>query len=107
MDAASVLIRPIITEKSMDEAGRGRFTFVVAKAATKPEIKKAIEGQFKVNVVSVSTLISKGKKGRAGKRRVEVIHASFKKAIVGLKEGQRIDMFEVQSEAPKSEKGKV
>lgn len=96
MDAASILIRPIITEKSMDEAGRGRFTFVVAKNATKPEIKKAIEGQFKVNVISVATLVSKGKRGRAGKRRTEVVYTPFKKAIVGLKEGQRIDMFEVQ-----------
>lgn len=107
MDQASILVRPVITEKSMDEAGRGRFTFIVAKAATKPEIKQAVEGRFKVKVVSVQTLIIKGKQARVGKKRVSIILSPRKKAIVKLLEGQRIDMFEVQSEAPKGEKGKT
>lgn len=95
MDQTSVLIRPIITEKSMDEAGRGRFSFAVMKYATKPEIKKAVEEQFKVNAISVQTLIMKGKSRRAGKRRMKVHMSSYKKAIVKLAQGQRIDLFEV------------
>lgn len=98
MDTTSIIIAPVITEKSMDEAGRGRFTFVVDKDANKAEIKKAVEEQFKVNVVSVQTLITKGKKRRVGKRRVTFIRPSLKKAIVKLVDGQRIDLFEVQKE---------
>lgn len=96
MEATNILIRPVITEKSMDEAGRGRFTFVVTNGATKPDIKKAVEEQFKVNVVSVQTLTTKGRGARVGKRRTQVELKSVKKAIVKLVDGQRIDLFEVQ-----------
>lgn len=101
MEETRVLIKPIITEKSMDQAGRGRFTFAVEKIATKANIKKAVEAQFKVNVVSVQTLIMKGKKRRAGKKRTVHTLAPAKKAIVRLVAGQRIDMFEVQTEEGK------
>lgn len=101
MEQTEILIQPIITEKSMDEAGKGRFTFMVVKEATKPQIKKAVENQFKVNVLSVQTLIVKGKRGRGGKRRTVIKRSPAKKAIVKLAPGQRIDFFEVPQEVPK------
>lgn len=100
MEQTDILIRPVITEKSMDEAGRSRFTFVVAKAADKAQIRHAVEEHFKVDVISVQTITMKGKTRRAGKRRIETKMPAFKKAIVGLKEGQRIDLFDVQKEEP-------
>lgn len=103
---ASLIIRPIISEKSMQLAGLGRFTFVVAKIADKQQIRKAIEEQFNVNVLAIQTLIAKGKRGRAGKRRVEIPLSFFKKAIVRLKDGQKIDLFDVQKEEKKSKKEK-
>ena len=103
MEQTDIIRRPVITEKSMDEAGRGHFTFAVLQAATKIDIKKAVEGEFKVHVLSVQTLIAKGKRRRAGKRRTEAEGKPFKKAIVKLKEGERIDLFEVQEEGKKKE----
>ncbi|MCL5438388.1 MAG: 50S ribosomal protein L23 [Patescibacteria group bacterium] len=94
MDLQNILIRPIVTEKSMADAGTGKFTFEVAKEADKGMIKKAVENKFKVNVVSVSTSIVKGKKKRQGNRRKEVLGSSWKKAIVRLKTGEKIGLFE-------------
>jgi len=99
MEQANVIIAPIITEKSMSEAGRGRFTFLVAKTADKRLIRKMVEDQFKVNVLSLETIVVKGKRARSGKRRVEVVKSPFKKAIVRLKEGQKIDLFDIQGES--------
>ena len=98
MDQTSILIKPVITEKSMDEAGRGRFTFVVAKDADKTQIRHAVEEHFKVNVISVQTITMKGRTRRVGKRRIETKMPALKKALVRLKEGQRIDLFDVQKE---------
>lgn len=106
MDQTSILIRPVITEKSMDEAGRGRFTFIVAKEATKAQVRKAVEEQFKVNVISAQTLIVKGKPKRVGKKRVTLKPTPFKKAIVGLKEGQHIEFFEIQKQEETSKASK-
>lgn len=92
-----VVIRPIITEKSMKDAGVGKFTFQTAVFANKTEIKKAIEQEFKVHVISVATSVTKGKKRRQGKRRTEVAISPLKKAVVGLKTGEKIDLFDVGS----------
>jgi len=90
----SVLISPIITEKSMNDVGKNKFSFKVVKTADKKMIKKEIEKRFNVTVLKVSTLIVKGRSVRAGVRRKEISLSSFKKAIVLLKEGQKIPMFE-------------
>lgn len=89
-----IVIKAIITEKSMREVGLGRFTFKVAKETTKPEIKKAIEEQFKVNVLAVQTISAHGKRKRVGRIRREGMAHPWKKAMVKLKEGQKIDLFE-------------
>lgn len=95
MDIHSIIKRPIITEKSMEDAKLGKFTFEVERHADKPKIKKAIEEQFKVNVLDVAVAIVKGKKRRHGQRRTEVTRMPWKKTIVKLGQDQKIDLFDV------------
>ena len=88
-----IVIRPLITEKtSIQKEVNNQITFEVDRRANRVEIKKAIENIFNVNVVSVRTMQVKGKskqRGRiVGKRR------DWKKAIVTLMPGERIDFFE-------------
>lgn len=95
MKRENIIVKPIITEKSMQDATAGKFTFKVLKAADKKTIKRAIEEKFKVNILNVSTLIIKGRKRRVGVRRVEVLQSAYKKAVVTLKPGQKIDLFDM------------
>lgn len=85
-----VIRSPVITEKSTIAAEQNKVVFNVAKSATKPEIKAAVEALFKVKVKSVNTLLHLGKvkrfKGFVGKQ------DDVKKAIVTLVEGHRIDV---------------
>ncbi|MGH7246260.1 MAG: 50S ribosomal protein L23 [Candidatus Levyibacteriota bacterium] len=89
-----ILIRPVITEKSMKNVAQNKFTFIVNKAAKKNEVKKAIEKQFDVHVVSVATIKVKGRSSRTGMRRIEVAKEPWKKAVVELKSGEKIGLFE-------------
>lgn len=79
----------------MSEASKGRFTFRVLKSATKTDIKKEIESRFKVNVIKTSTINIKGRTINAGTRRTKVSLEPFKKAVVQLKEGQKIALFDI------------
>ncbi|MCB1651922.1 MAG: 50S ribosomal protein L23 [Alphaproteobacteria bacterium] len=83
------ILAPHITEKATLGSEHGQVTFKVAKNATKPEIKEAVENIFGVKVKAVNTLVQKGKtkrfKGIVGRR------SDFKKAIVTLEDGQMID----------------
>ena len=85
----NVILTPHITEKGTLGSEHGQVTFQVAKDATKPEIKQAVEALFDVKVKAVNTMVQKGKtkrfKGIVGRRN------DFKKAIVTLEEGQTID----------------
>ncbi|MEK7565427.1 MAG: 50S ribosomal protein L23 [Patescibacteria group bacterium] len=90
-----ILIKPIITERSLNDAAAGKFTFAVDKTANKPQIAQAVITQFAVHVVSVRTSIVKGKTKRAGKKRLIVKTPDWKKATVALKTGEKIDLFEV------------
>ena len=87
---SSVIIAPVITEKSMTVRENNVYTFKVAKDATKDEIKKAVEDAFKVNVLNVNTLNTKSKRRRVGKYAGTT--KTFKKAIVTLKDGSSIEM---------------
>lgn len=98
MKLEDIIIKPVITEKSMANVGKGKFTFIVSKAADKKTIKRAVEEKFKVKVLTVSTNIIKGKKIKAGLKRIEKALPSFKKAVVELLAGQKIDLFEVGAE---------
>ena len=100
----SVVIKPLITEKSMADVSRGKYAFVVAKDASKSAIKYAIKMQFNVTVVSVSTSVQKGKTHRVGVRRVEVDKSAVKKATVTLKNGEKIALFEPGGEEKEKSK---
>lgn len=91
--AQDIIIKPVITEKSMDGLQVGKYTFKVAKDATKPEIKKAVEKLFGVEVAKVTTMNVNGKMKRMG--RFEGRTASWKKAIVTLTpDSKTIEFFE-------------
>ncbi len=99
LSAADVILRPVISEKSMDESGRGKYTFAVHVKANKIQIKAAIEELYKkenVTVVAVNVLSSKAKEKRRGTRRGRVVgHTSaWRKAVVTLAPGQKIEFFE-------------
>lgn len=94
MELENIIIRPLITEKSMAEAGQGIYSFVVNIKANKPAIKKAIEDQFKVNVLAIKTIVVKGKTRLAGRLRRKIKTSNFKKAKVALKKDQKIEIFE-------------
>lgn len=92
-DPFIVVESPMLTEKSMDLSQVGKYTFRVAKDANKIEIADAVHTIFKVDVVKVNTMTVKGKKRRMG-RFPEGRTSDWKKAIVTLKPGQTITMFE-------------
>ena len=97
--AHEVIVRPVISEKSMDESQRGKYTFEVHPDANKIQIKAAIEELYKsekVTVVGVNVLTTKAKEKRRGTRRGRIIgHTSpWRKAIVTLAAGQKITFFE-------------
>ena len=92
MTARDIIIRPIVTEKSNAAMARSTYTFVVDERANKSQIKDAVEEVFKVKVKAVNTMRMLGKVRRMG------IHSgrkpNWKKAIVTLEEGQKIQFFE-------------
>lgn len=92
-DPYQIIERPLLTEKSMDMSHSGKYTFRVALDANKIEIAQAVEQIFKVQVAKVNTLRVRGKKRRLG-RMPEGRTPDWKKAIVTLKPGQSITMFE-------------
>jgi len=94
MQARDVIIAPRITEKSMAAALEAQYSFVVHPDATKTQIRHAIEEIFKVNVLSVNTVNVGGKRKTFARRgnRTEGRQKDFKKAIVTLKPGQKIEL---------------
>lgn len=92
MDARDVIKKPVVSEKSYDLLADNKYTFYVNPAANKIEIKKAVEEIFKVTVLNVNTLNVKGKEKRMG--RAVGRTNDRKKAIVTLKEGDKIEVFE-------------
>ena len=86
---SDIIIAPVITEKAAYATENNVYTFKVQKDANKIEIKKAIEAAFKVNVVKVNTLITKAKDKRVGKYTGKT--KTYKKAIVTLKDGDKIE----------------
>lgn len=91
--AQDIIVRPIITEKSMDGLAERKYTFEVAKNANKIEVKKAVETLFGVKVAKVTTISVKGKKKRMG--RSEGYTSDWKKAIVTLTEDSKtIEFFD-------------
>jgi large subunit ribosomal protein L23 len=85
-----ILIAPVITEKATAASEHSKVVFKVARTATKPQIKEAVEKLFDVKVKKVNTLVRKGKT-RVFKGRPGVLQDS-KRAVVTLEEGHRIDV---------------
>ena len=93
-----VIKRPVVSEKSTALAEvAGRYVFEVDFKANKFEIKDAVESLFKVKVRKVHTAVVHGKVKRVGKTRHEMKRPNWKKAIVTVAEGQKIDLFEAQA----------
>lgn len=88
--ACDIILRPVVTEKSVQGSESNQVTFRVALGASKPAIRAAVEELFSVKVKAVNTVRYSGKvkrfRGRLGKR------AAYKKAIVSLEEGHSIDV---------------
>ena len=88
-----ILKRPVVTERTTAlRENRHQVVFEVLPGATKEEIAKAVEKAFKVKVVSVNTIVVRGKKKRMG--RYEGRTPSWKKAIVRLRPEDKIEIFE-------------
>ena len=94
MKTQSILVRPVITERSMTETNVGRYTFAVPMEATKLEIAAAVAESFKVDVVAVNTSKVRGKSRRLGRRIGR--KPDWKKAIVTVAKGQRIERYFVE-----------
>ncbi|ABI69622.1 50S ribosomal protein L23 [Syntrophomonas wolfei] len=91
-DYRDIIIKPVVTEKSMNLLADNKYTFIVDKRANKTEIKNAIENIFEVRVASVNTMNIKGKPKRMG--RFEGKKPDRKKAVISLKPGHKIRLFE-------------
>jgi len=99
LTAPEIILRPVISEKSIDESGRGKYTFAVSEKANKIQIKAAVEELYKkesVTVIAVNVLTTKAKIKKRGNRRGQTIgHTTpWRKAIVTLAPGQKIEFFE-------------
>jgi len=92
MHLYEVLRRPLITEKSTVLHAEGKYAFEVAIQATKTQIKQAVQKAFKVEVTAVNVMTVPGKRHRMGRR--ELPARAWKKAIVTLKPGDKIELFE-------------
>jgi len=94
MDVNDIIIRPVITEKATELAKQNKYVFRVHKKANKDMIEKAISSIFGVTPVKVNVMIVRGKRKRV--RYNYGYTASWKKAIVTLKEGDKIEVFEAK-----------
>jgi large subunit ribosomal protein L23 len=92
MDARTVIIRPVISEKSYALIAEGKYTFRVHERANKTQIARAVESIFDVDVADVRTAKVRAKPKRRGLHRGRT--RAWKKAIVRLAPGERIELFE-------------
>jgi len=93
-DPRDMIIRPVVSEKSYALLDQGVYTFIVAPAANKVEIRHAVESIFGVNVVKVNTVNRPGKRKRNRGKATFGKRSDTKRAIVTLAAGQTIPIFE-------------
>ena len=91
-NARDIIVKPIITERSVAGIEENKYTFKVSKDANKIDVKRAIEEIFKVKVIDVKTMNVKGKMKRMGKNIGK--RPDWKKAIITLKDGDKIEVVE-------------
>ena len=96
LEAPEIIVRPVISEKSMDETQRGKYTFAVHEDANKLQIKDAVERLFRVRVTAVNVLTTKPKEKRRNTRRggTRGYTSPWRKAVVTLAAGDKIEFFE-------------
>jgi large subunit ribosomal protein L23 len=92
MNPSKVLVRPLVTEKSTLLNEKGKYVFVIAAGVTKQDVARAVAKTFNVTVTAVNTMSVRGKTKRFG-RRVSKL-PDFRKAVVSLKPGDKIQLFE-------------
>lgn len=92
MHPYEILRRPLVTEKGTRQGSQNQYAFEVALNANKMQIKEAVEMAFKVNVVAVNTSRVHGKERRLGRNKG--FTPDWKKAVVTIQEGQKIEVFE-------------
>ena len=91
-DAYKYLIRPLVTEKATDLAQLNKYAFEVSKQANKIEVKKAIKALYGVDCLNINIMNYRGKK--TSNRRIEGKKKNWKKAIITLKQGDKIELYE-------------
>ena len=96
-----IVKRPLITEKSLALAAKSFYTFSVAASANKAEISREIGILYKVKVTGIRTVSMHGKVRRVGRKMNTVRKSDWKKAIVKLAPGQKIEAFEVTTKEEK------
>ena len=96
LEATQIVLRPVISEKSMDQSTVNKYTFAVADEANKMQIKAAVEVLFKVTVHNVNVLTTKRKEKSRNRRRGRQVGYTtpWKKAVVTIKAGDSIEFFE-------------
>ncbi|MEI6709499.1 MAG: 50S ribosomal protein L23 [Actinomycetota bacterium] len=94
LDAMTVLLRPVVSEKTYALMDKGTYVFVVDPRATKIDVRNAVEQAFNVTVTNVNTLNRKGKSTRNRRTGVRGSRPDTKRAIVTLKSGDTINLFE-------------
>jgi large subunit ribosomal protein L23 len=96
LEATQIILRPVISEKSMDQTNASKYTFAVADVANKMQIKAAVEELFKVTVLSVNVMTMKPKEKSRNRRRGRQVGftTAWKKAVVTVKSGDSIEFFE-------------
>ncbi len=92
MDLYQVLKRPILTEKTDYQRDNNQYIFEVDRQANKIQIKRAVETIFDVKVVAVNTMVIKPKRRRLGRKTI-VSRPAWKRAVVTLARGERIQEF--------------
>jgi large subunit ribosomal protein L23 len=92
MNVNEVLIKPLITEKNTMLGAQGKYTFKIDRRANKTQVKEAVETIFKVNVTAVNTISVPSKTRRVGRTIGKT--QPWRKAVVTLRAGQRIEIFE-------------
>ena len=92
MQLFEVLRKPLVTEKNTSLQAQGKYAFEINRDATKNQVKQAVEKAFKVTVTSVNVMSVRGTERWVGRKKVS--GSSWKKAIVTLKRGDKIQIFE-------------
>ncbi len=98
-----MIIKPVLTEKSMAASQKGKYTFWITLTMTKEQVKSEAKKLFGVDVVSVKTIKVKGEHKKS-LRGVKTHTNSRKKAIIEVKSGQKIELFEEQKGKAKAKK---